>query len=77
MTQRLGAKMQRIIEDESGEVYSSDMVYPSLINPDYAYTTLNRHSNCRQYGEESSFLSPGFQTGHSLLDDFGMCHPSL
>jgi hypothetical protein len=73
MAHHLDPKLQRIIEDASGEVQPSGMDYSPAINVDFAQTALNRHLKRQQYRDEPSFLPTEFQTTRSLLDDFGMC----
>lgn len=71
MARHLDPKLQKIIEDESRNVQSSDTPHPSVLPNDFTHTPLNRHLGHRQSTEEPSFLANGFQTTQSVLDDFG------
>lgn len=70
-------KLQRIIEDASGEVDSSGIDYSSTANVDFAQTALSCHLKRQEYREDPSFLATGFQSALSVLDDFGKCYSPL
>lgn len=77
MSRHLDSKLQRIIEDTSRKVLSLDTPYSSAIPDDFTNTPPNRHLGRLQSMGDPSFLAAGFQSAHSVLDDFGTYYPLL
>jgi hypothetical protein len=74
MARHLDSKLQRIIEDASN-AQSSDTPHSSVQTNDFTHSPLNRYLGRRQPREEPNSLAMGFQTAHSVLDDFGKYYP--